>query len=112
MISVEKVYSVAISQNMKYLVSGSKDKSIKIFNFAQRKELFHFQNAHDGSLWGLWFNPNPGEIRSVAITWDNKYIVSGSFDNSIKIFDIENKKEVYHFKNIHEGKFEWYLFII
>jgi len=50
MISVEKVYSVAISQNMKYLVSGSKDKSIKIFNFAQRKELFHFQNAHDGSL--------------------------------------------------------------
>jgi len=35
---------------------------------------------------------------------DGKYIVSGSEDKSIKIFDLETKQEVHHFADIHEGK--------
>jgi len=43
-------------------------------------------------------------IWSVSISSDNKYIVSGSWDKSIKIFDVENKKELYHIENAHQGK--------
>lgn len=40
----------------------------------------------------------------MAITPDNKYIISGSQDRCIKIFDLLAKKEIHHFKNVHEGK--------
>jgi len=39
----------------------------------------------------------------VAISNDNKYIISGSEDKTIKIFDLETKQEVYHFKKAHES---------
>ena len=38
------------------------------------------------------------------MTPDGRFIVSGSKDKSIKIFDLEKLQEVHHFKNIHEGK--------
>jgi len=44
------------------------------------------------------------EKSSVSISSDSKYIVSGSRDCSIKIIDVENKKELYHFKYAHQGK--------
>jgi len=40
-------------------------------------------------------------IYSVAISPDNQYVISGSADKSIKIFNIEKGKEVIHFKNVH-----------
>jgi len=35
---------------------------------------------------------------------DGKYIVSGSADKSIKIFDLTTLKEVFQFKGVHSGK--------
>ena len=40
---------------------------------------------------------------SVAISNNNKYIVSGSQDKSIKIWDLEDKKELHSFNNAHSG---------
>ncbi len=56
------------------------------------KEIVHFQDAHTET------------ITSVALTFDNKYIVSGSWDRSIKLFDIERKQEVHQFEYAHESK--------
>lgn len=44
-----------------------------------------------------------GDVLSLAVTPDGRHIVSGSSDLCIKIFDIEAKKEVHNFKNVHEG---------
>jgi len=44
-----------------------------------------------------------GAVLSLATSLDGKYLVSGSEDKSIKIFDIETKQEVHHFSEIHEG---------
>ena len=39
--------SVEVSDDNKYVVSGSKDKSIKVFDFATKQEVHHFTNAHE-----------------------------------------------------------------
>ena len=46
-------------------------------------ELINTLSGHSGSTY------------SVAISSDNKYIISGSFDNTIKIWDMEKKELIY-----------------
>jgi len=53
----------------------------------------HFQDAHQGI------------IQSVAVTSDSKFIISGSSDKSIKVFDILTKQEVHHFQDAHQNYF-------
>jgi len=42
-------------------------------------------------------------ITCVAISPDNRLIVSGREDGSIKIIGVQSRKQVYFFKNVHEG---------
>ncbi len=79
------------------MITGSQDKTMKIFDFQTKKEVHHFQNVH------------LEEIHAVALAPNNKFIASCSKDKSIKIFDIETKQEVYHFENAHDSK-EFYDF--
>ena len=44
----------------------------------------------------------------MVITKDSKYIVSGSLDRSLKIFDLQTQKEVYNFKGVHRGRTNLY----
>ncbi len=47
-------------------------------------------------------------IESVSLSPDNKYIMSGSGDWSVKVFDLDTKKLFRHFENLHKGRFvEW-----
>ena len=71
------VNSVAISSDNKLIISGSEDKSIKIWDIESGKEIKKL-NGHSECVY------------SVAISSDNKYIVSGSGDNSIKIWNLQS----------------------
>ena len=73
------VDSVAISQDGKYIVSGSGDNTIKIWDRSSGKLL--------KTLKG-----HKSYVHSVAISQDGKYIVSGSGDNTIKIWDRSSGK--------------------
>lgn len=44
-----------------------------------------------------------GSIYSIIISHDNRFVVSGSKDQSIKILDLQEKKEIHHFQNVHNG---------
>ena len=44
-----------------------------------------------------------GPIYSVIASFDSRFIISGSDDKSIKMFDVETHKEIAHFKDVHEG---------
>ena len=70
------IKSIAISPDGKYIVSGSGDKTIKIWDFKTGMCL----NTLEG---------NEDSIDTVAISPDGKYIVSGSEDKTIKIWDIK-----------------------
>jgi len=42
-------------------------------------------------------------VNSVATTTDGRFIISGSGDATMKIFELEAKEEVHHFQKIHSG---------
>ena len=69
------VNSVTISPDGKYIVSGSDDETIKIWDIKTGECL----NTLEGQ----------NRVKSVTISPDGKYIVSGSIDKTIKIWDIK-----------------------
>jgi len=86
------VNSVAITPDGKYIVSGSWDKTIKLWDISSDKEIRTFKGH---SSW----------VNSVAITPDGKYIVSGSEDKNIKLWDIKSGKLISSYATSDDG--EW-----
>jgi len=79
------ITSVAVSFDSKYIVSGSKDGYIRLWDIKTKKLLYLFK----GHLKA---------VTSVAISYDSKYIVSGSRDKTVKLWDIQTRKLLYTFK--------------
>lgn len=72
-----KVCSVAYSPNGKYIVSGSDDKSLKVWDVTSEKCMATLIGHSDN-------------VNSVAYSPDGRNIASGSFDKSVKIWDVSN----------------------
>lgn len=72
-----KINTVAFSNDGKYIVSGSDDKSVKIWNVAEKKE-------HTS------LDKHTGAINSVSFSTDGTLLISGSDDETIKIWNVEN----------------------
>ena len=96
---------MAISNNDKFVVSASVDKSLKVFDLEAELQIHHFADIHLGNSPIL-----PGiliylldSVNSVAISDDNNLMISGSSDKSIKIFDLTTMQMIYHIKDAHSG---------
>ena len=76
------INSVTISPDGKYIVSGSSDKTIKIWDI-KTAECLNTLKGHSNY------------VSSVTISPDGKYIVSGSYDGTIKIWDFKNVNNIY-----------------
>jgi WD40 repeat protein len=70
------VESVAFSPDDKYLASGSKDKTVKLWSVESQKEITTLQ-GHSSS------------VKSVAFSPDGKYLASGSDDKTVKLWSVE-----------------------
>ena len=66
----DEIYTLVISSDDKYIISGSKDKTIRIWNLLEKSQEFFLEGQHS-------------DVLSLAITSDNKYIISGFRDGSI-----------------------------
>ena len=68
----DSIRTLAVTTDNKYVISGSDDYTIRIWNFFERRE-------------ETVFTEHLGSIRTVVVTNDNKYIISGSYDKTIRI---------------------------
>lgn len=125
------VTSVAWSPDSNNIVSASYDKTVKIWNVNNGREINSFK-AHsdlvntvnfspDGNkiasasadktikLWNIegkliqTFTGHRSEITSIDFSPDGKQLVSGSTDNTIKIWQLEDGKLIHTLKNHTSG---------
>ena len=68
------VYAVAVSPDGHFIVSGSNDKTVKVWNTASGR-LLRSLDGHTDS------------VRAVAVSPDGRFIVSGSNDKTVKVWD-------------------------
>ncbi len=81
----DEILALILSNDEKYIVTGSSDKTVKIWDFNNIKQIKSFKNAKSA-------------IRSVAISNDNKYVAAGDTKGYIYIWDVNNNKLIKSFK--------------
>ena len=86
------VYTIDIDATDKYLVSGSDDKTAKLWDFKTGKLIRTF-SGHNGA------------ITYVKITPDGKRLITSSRDGSVKIWNLETGKEILTHFSLSEN--EW-----
>ena len=69
------VVDVAFSSNGKWVVSGSKDTTLKLWDVRTGEVLQTFSD-HTSEIWSVAFSP------------DDKTVISGSGDNTLKLWDV------------------------
>ena len=87
------ILSIAISNDQKILVSGSNDKTIRVWDF-EEKRCIRVLKGHEG------------RVMSVAITPDNNYILSGSDDKSVRIWELNSGRNLLNIER------EWEFFSV
>ena len=81
------VSSVAFSSDGTSIASGSRDKTIKLWNTTSGKEINTLKGHAD-------------EVLGVAFTLDGSRIASASLDKSLKLWDVASGNEIRTFKGI------------
>ena len=96
----DAVNSVAISPDAQTLVSGSNDKTIKVWNLKTGKEI-HTLTGHSSAVYNLnnkqvshFLTGHSGAVYSVAISPDGKTLISGSSDEKIKVWNLSTGQEL------------------
>ncbi|MDR1912638.1 MAG: caspase family protein [Helicobacteraceae bacterium] len=78
------VNSVAFSADNRYVLSGSDDNTVRLWDIKTGKEIRRF-TGHSSSVY------------SVAFSADGKYALSGSGDKTVRLWDIKTGKEIRRF---------------
>src|SRR5882672_3426273 len=83
------VVAVAAGLDSNYVVTGSRDKSAKLWELSSGREVRSFL-GHDFS------------VTSVDISRDGKYLLTGSNDESVRLWEMETGKEIFSLNPVKE----------
>ncbi len=122
----DEVHSVAFSPDGKQFISGSKDETLKIWDFETLHPLNSIQRHYatiyeleyscDGKYFfsggdktiNVWENNgtyikslsgHATSVWSIGSSKDAQYLVSGSFDNNFRLWDVNQGKTIHVFEN-------------
>jgi WD40 repeat protein len=84
-----RVLGMAFSPDGKFVASGSKDKTVRIWDVAGKRE----HRIHEG---------HKGAVTSVAFSADGQRLLSGGDDHTVRLWDV-NKQEIHCFEG-HSGE--------
>jgi len=84
------VLSLAFSPAGNYLVSGSDDHTLRLWEFGSGKEVRVF-SGHEDRVWSVAFSP------------DGQYLVSGSDDHTLRLWEATSGKQIRAYAG-HEGR--------
>jgi len=77
----DSVYAVAVTPDGKHAISGSWDKTLRVWDIKSGEEI---QILKGHTKW----------VRAVAVTPDGKHAISGSDDNTLRVWDIKSGEEM------------------
>jgi WD40 repeat protein len=83
---------MVITHENRCLITGSSDKSIKIWSVDDKKPLFEIKHAHEES------------VRVLLLDNKNKNLISGSDDRCIKVWETVNWTNRYTINQAHMSK--------
>jgi len=122
----ESATAISITPDGKYLISGSTNSSIKVWDMQNKKLLFvlkghqkkvttltttpdgkYLMSGSDDQTIKIWnlqtrkhlftLTGHGDSVNTISVTPDGKYLLSGSDDKTIKIWDLENREEIFTF---------------
>jgi WD40 repeat protein len=110
----DRITVIYIDENESLLVAGTNHHHIYIWDM-QTQKLKQFLRGSDFNYYGKYegypkFDYTKGHqstITALALSHDQKYLYSGSFDNTIKIWNLETGKEIYTFRNMKNVRDLW-----
>ncbi|GHN00173.1 hypothetical protein WSM22_16620 [Cytophagales bacterium WSM2-2] len=83
------VVAVAVSADSNYVVTGSRDKSAKLWDLNTGREVRSFL-GHDFT------------VSTVDISRDGKYLLTGSNDETVRLWEMETGKEIFSVNPVKE----------
>ena len=81
----QEIYSLDISSDSRYIVSGSIDRSIRLW-CTEENQCISVLRVESG-------------VASVAISPDGRFVAAGDLNNSIRIWEIQSRTMVEHFES-------------
>src|SRR5690606_9805087 len=91
-VMIGPILGLIMAKNKNLLVSCSSDRSVKFFDLESLKQIGHLENLHKGN-WISNILRIIDSITSITITADDRYVITGSADKSIRFLDVSSMKE-------------------
>jgi len=93
----DQVSGIAWTKDSKYFITGSYDRSIKMFDAEMKKEVHTWNQDCNQQTLPFHINIFLDQVVALCITPDNKYVVCAFDNKTVSLFNLETKNMEHSF---------------